>query len=284
MPGQHNFDPEVDYYKVLQVDPRAHPEVIKHAYRALVRGAKAHPDLGGSHQQAVLLNRAYEVLSDPEKRREYDEFRATHHMGGLSSRFGTRPSWGGTSVQPEPDTAQVVICPSCRRKNRLPAQTDPRSARCGICHTPLLGARVVGRAVPRRTPTATPAEERPPVINNHLRLNPALYAELCRDCELKLRSSRRPRGGKCVCRRCNHAWPAPRAGIVTRTCPKCKSQDWNSFRVFKCAQCGYEFTSNSLRTWAYRLFPRCPACQFAKWNLRCERDPLKWLKGLFAGI
>jgi len=239
MPGQHDFDPNVDLYQVLQVDPKARPELIKSAYRTLMRASRLHPDLGGDEKQAVLINRAYEVLSDPDRRREYDAFRAAHQPRVFSSRSETRPSWPGTG----------------------------------------------GRTAPRRpSPAPAPAERRPPLVNNHLRLNPALYAELSRDSELKLRSTRRPRGGRCVCRRCNYAWPAPRAGIVPRTCPKCKSPDWNSFRVFKCSQCGYEFTTNSLRAWAYRLYPRCPACQARKWNLRCERDPLKWLKGLFAGV
>lgn len=62
-----------DYYAVLQVDPHAEPEVIQVAYRRLA--AKYHPDVDpspGALERMKLLNAAYEVLSDPEKRKAYD--------------------------------------------------------------------------------------------------------------------------------------------------------------------------------------------------------------------
>jgi hypothetical protein len=62
-----------DYYAILQVDPRAEPEVIEAAYRRLSR--KYHPDVdgrpGAGHRMAEL-NEAYEVLSDPGRRAAYD--------------------------------------------------------------------------------------------------------------------------------------------------------------------------------------------------------------------
>ncbi len=64
---------EPDYYIILQVDPRAEPEVIQAAYRRLA--AKHHPDVDPSPEameRMKLLNAAYEVLSDPVKRREHD--------------------------------------------------------------------------------------------------------------------------------------------------------------------------------------------------------------------
>jgi curved DNA-binding protein CbpA len=59
-------------YDVLEISPNASNEVIKSAYRALAK--KYHPDLGISslNESMAELNHAYEVLSDPEKRREYD--------------------------------------------------------------------------------------------------------------------------------------------------------------------------------------------------------------------
>ena len=64
---------EPDYYTILQVDPCAEPEVIKAAYRRLA--ANHHPDVDPSPEateRMKLLNAAYEVLSDPVKRREHD--------------------------------------------------------------------------------------------------------------------------------------------------------------------------------------------------------------------
>lgn len=62
-----------DYYKILQVSSQADPAVIKAAYYTQLKVLKKHPDLGGSHQEATLLNEAYEILSDPVKRRQYDQ-------------------------------------------------------------------------------------------------------------------------------------------------------------------------------------------------------------------
>ena len=61
------------YYQTLQVDPAAEPEVIQAAYRRLAR--KYHPDSAtpeASEDKMRALNEAYEVLSDPLKRQEYD--------------------------------------------------------------------------------------------------------------------------------------------------------------------------------------------------------------------
>ncbi len=65
-----------DYYAILQVDPRAEPEVVEAAYRRLSR--KYHPDVSGDPGAAPRmreLNEAYQVLSDPARRRAYDRRR-----------------------------------------------------------------------------------------------------------------------------------------------------------------------------------------------------------------
>jgi hypothetical protein len=62
-----------DFYRTLQVDPCAHPLVIKAAYRTLIR--TAHPDVGGDVRVAQSLTRAYSILSDRESRSSYDRMR-----------------------------------------------------------------------------------------------------------------------------------------------------------------------------------------------------------------
>jgi curved DNA-binding protein len=66
----------IDYYKVLGVDKNATQEDIKKAYRKLAR--KHHPDLNPNDKEAQKkiqqLNEANEVLSDPEKRKKYDQY------------------------------------------------------------------------------------------------------------------------------------------------------------------------------------------------------------------
>jgi DnaJ-class molecular chaperone len=62
-----------DYYKILGVDRKADDKAIKAAYRRLAR--KHHPDVAkgaGAADKFKEINEAYEVLSDPEKRRRYD--------------------------------------------------------------------------------------------------------------------------------------------------------------------------------------------------------------------
>ena len=61
-----------NFYRILHVQPEAPLEVIKASYRSLMSKLKAHPDLGGDHEAAVLINQAYAVLSNVEKRRQYD--------------------------------------------------------------------------------------------------------------------------------------------------------------------------------------------------------------------
>lgn len=63
-----------DYYKILSVSRGASADEIKKAFRKLAR--KYHPDVNPGDKKAELrfkeINEAYEVLSDPDKRRKYD--------------------------------------------------------------------------------------------------------------------------------------------------------------------------------------------------------------------
>lgn len=68
---------EQNYYEILEVDKNASSEIIKKAYNTLAK--KYHPDLQSDNlkhfyeEKFKLINEAYEVLSDEEKRKNYDE-------------------------------------------------------------------------------------------------------------------------------------------------------------------------------------------------------------------
>jgi curved DNA-binding protein len=66
----------VDYYKILGIDKTATAKDVKSAYRKLAR--KYHPDLNPNNKDAnknfQQINEANEVLSDPEKRKKYDQY------------------------------------------------------------------------------------------------------------------------------------------------------------------------------------------------------------------
>jgi molecular chaperone DnaJ len=85
-----------DYYKILGVDRKADEKTIKSAYRRLAR--KHHPDVAkgkDAGDRFKEINEAYEVLSDPEKRRRYDS------LGPDWQRYAQQggPQTGGFRVE-----------------------------------------------------------------------------------------------------------------------------------------------------------------------------------------
>jgi curved DNA-binding protein len=99
-----------DYYKTLGVDRNAEEKEIKKAYRKLAR--QYHPDVNPGDKAAEEhfkdINEAYEVLSDPEKRRKYDQLgsswqqwqRTGRDPGGFDwSRWSSATQPGGVRVE-----------------------------------------------------------------------------------------------------------------------------------------------------------------------------------------
>ncbi len=78
---------ESDYYELLQVAENADQQQIKSSYRKLA--FKYHPDRNQDPESSLKMkavNEAYAVLSNPEKRREYDTMRS-HYGANASSHF-----------------------------------------------------------------------------------------------------------------------------------------------------------------------------------------------------
>lgn len=118
-----------DLYRTLQVDPGAEPEVIDAAWRRLAH--VYHPDGGQrpDEERMTAVNRAHQILKDPQQRAEYDRQRAQAMPPSGPSR--TQPQ----KAIPERGDVAWVAAPALRCW-RHPAWA---AARCGACGTPLCG-------------------------------------------------------------------------------------------------------------------------------------------------
>jgi DnaJ-class molecular chaperone len=91
-----------DYYKILGVQKNASPDDVKKAYRKLAR--KYHPDVNPGDKTAEArfkeINEAYEVLSDPDKRKKYDtlgpNWQEQFGFGGTPRTSTRTRTYGGT--------------------------------------------------------------------------------------------------------------------------------------------------------------------------------------------
>lgn len=85
-----------DFYDVLNIDKDASKDEIRKAYRKLAR--KYHPDVNkeeGAEEKFKEVKEAYEVLSDEQKRAQYDQFGHDGPMGGGFGGFGGAQDFSG---------------------------------------------------------------------------------------------------------------------------------------------------------------------------------------------
>src|SRR5438045_729260 len=90
-----------DYYELLQIPRNADEGTIKKAYRRLAR--QFHPDSNKAHiasEHMKLLNAAYDVLSDPAKRHEYDDRLAAASLRAASAPAAPSAQPAGAEARP----------------------------------------------------------------------------------------------------------------------------------------------------------------------------------------
>lgn len=123
-----------NHYRLLHVQADAPAEVIKASYRALM--ALHHPDVGGDHTTAALINDAYAVLSDAARRTAYDAQRTAR-----GTRRGEHDHRGNASQTTPPPRHAGRVCPLCALGT--PAQVH-HDSRCSRCRAPLAPVRRPG--------------------------------------------------------------------------------------------------------------------------------------------
>jgi hypothetical protein len=123
-----------NYYRILHVQPDAPPEIIRMSYLTLMQRLKMHPDLGGDHSQAALINEAFATLMDPDKRASYDRLLARERaFPGFRSTAARGRSVDASERPSSPDPFACTFC-----GYRFPPHDAVRiDALCGHCDSPL---------------------------------------------------------------------------------------------------------------------------------------------------
>lgn len=151
-----------NYYRILHVQHDAPREVIRSSYRTLMQRMRMHPDLGGNHAEAALINEACAVLTNPAARTAYDARLAAGSSGtGFDAAADGTPGATAAKCPHRTDPASGSQCPFCLAACRPAALLVPEE-QCRRCGSPLYpaqrqrmeacGQRAIAR-VPRRIAT-----------------------------------------------------------------------------------------------------------------------------------
>ncbi|GHO87274.1 J domain-containing protein [Dictyobacter formicarum] len=251
-----------DYYALLEVPADADPSVIKAAFKKLA--LQYHPDVYSgpdANERMSQLLQAYQTLSDPTERKQYDARRSEHLLddrGGRSYKASTAsaatPRPAATARSQGNKAARGEVTPGARRDRQrhyaFPTLMTGKSASINL-------------------------------VDINYTLAPADAKRLAVDGLLRGIAPKEPQG-QYFCHRCHHRWQGQKQ---PRYCPNCHALDWPEFLLLRCIHCNAVFESEQIRYEIgsysygsgkhaelgglcppYELFPLCPYCGQARWS------------------
>src|SRR5665213_2926346 len=101
---------ELDYYKILGVPSNSSAIQIKKRYQQLAK--QHHPDHQGDESSMIIINSAYEVLSNPSKRIEYDHQRRLirkSRAAAVSTPKNAKTNWSKTNHKADATNKDLII-------------------------------------------------------------------------------------------------------------------------------------------------------------------------------
>jgi DnaJ-like protein len=253
------MDTFTDYYRVLGVDSHASASTIKAAFKKLA--LKYHPDVyNGSDAQERMrdLLIAYQTLSDPASRRDYDVQRAEYILDAsgmaLDEKQRARVAGGSRS-----GTANAGMPTRVRRRDNQRAYAFPDLDASPLAQIMLQLGDVNYQLWP----------------DDIYRLkNVGILRGIANQSNggLTHTSAQHPEN---YCHRCHHHWVPIPSSVRSRTiCPSCKASDWAEYMLLRCVHCHAIFESEEIRDKIlgegqlynpYELFPLCPNCRRSEW-------------------
>lgn len=273
MPFHLQMDSFTDYYELLGVDSHASVDSIKAAFKKLA--LKYHPDVykgPDAEERMRILLLAYQTLSDPISRRNYDVQRAEYLLDTSSMQ---RDGWQQVRGAGEPFSSSTN------------SDTFSRAARQDNLHTFAFPDLNRSLSTPIKVNLSDFTFQLWPDDIHILKQEGILRGVAGQSASaLPQSSAQRPEN---FCHRCHHRWvPAdmqsrPPSASPRIVCPACKASDWAEYLLLRCIHCHAVFESEEIRDKIlgggrlynpYELFPLCPNCRRSQWcpaeNARVE--------------
>jgi len=256
--------PFIDYYAVLGVDERVSASTIKAAFKKLA--LKYHPDVykgDDAEERMRILLLAYQTLSNPGSRRNYDVQRAEHLLDAPGI---TRDEWQRARVAGEPRSSSTHASKPSRgtRRDDLREYAFP-----DLKASPLTQIKFnLGDVSYQLWPDDVLILKNEGILRGVANQSSGGLAQT---------SAQRPEN---YCHRCHHRWIAgigqsrASTGGARIVCPACRASDWAEYLLLRCVHCHAVFESEEIRDKIfggsrlydpYELFPLCPNCRRSEW-------------------